>query len=296
MADADHRTVAVLGTGIMGAPMARNLAAAGLQVRAWNRTRERAEPLADDGVSVADSPAEAVAGAGVVLTMLADGDAVLATMDGGGAFAAMPSGAVWAQCSTVGLEGTERCAALAGERDDVALVDAQVVGTKQPAEQGALTLLASGASAAVQRCVPVFDAIGQRTVRAGDAVGDATRLKLVVNQWILTLVEGVGETVALAEGLGVDPHAWLDTIAGGPLDAGYAQTKGAAVIDRVFAPSFTATLARKDAELVAAACERHGLDLPLSRLVEERLGRAIELGHGDEDMIATYFAGAPHDV
>jgi len=288
----DDRTVAVLGTGIMGAPMAANLAAAGLTVRAWNRSPEKAEALRDGGVEVAASPAEAVEGAGVVITMLADADAVLEVMDARGGLGAMSSGAVWCQAATVGLEGLERCDALARGRDDVALVDAPVVGTKEPAEQGALTVLASGPPEALERCAAAFDAIAQRTLRLG-AAGEGTRLKLVVNSWILALVEGVGETVALAEGLGVDPARWLETIEGGPLDAGYAKTKGQAVIERRFAPSFTVALARKDAGLMREAAERHGLDLPLGALVEQRMGRAAELGHGDEDMAATFYAGAP---
>src|SRR5689334_3883018 len=106
--------VAVLGTGIMGFPMARNMAAAGLDVQAWNRTRTRAEPLAEHGVEIADSPQDAVRGADVVVTMLFDGDAVLAVMGGGdGPIAAVEEGAVWAQMSTIGLAMLERCAKLA---------------------------------------------------------------------------------------------------------------------------------------------------------------------------------------
>src|SRR5829696_5531628 len=150
--------VAILGTGIMGAPMARNLAAAGLEVRAWNRSRERAEPLAPDGVAIADTPTEAAAGADVVVTMLSDGAAVEAVT----ADLAFPAGAVWAQMSTVGIEATERLAARA-------------------AEQGKLTVIAAGPAEARERCAPVFDAVGARTVALGDEPGDATRMKLVLN-------------------------------------------------------------------------------------------------------------------
>src|SRR4051794_40205939 len=132
------RSVAVLGTGIMGAPMARNLASAGLEVRAWNRTREKAEPLGDDGVQVADTPPDAVRGADAVITMLTSGDAVEAVMGGDdGALAAMEDEAIWLQTSTVGLKAIERQAALARERG-VTLVDTPVLGTKEPAEQGQL--------------------------------------------------------------------------------------------------------------------------------------------------------------
>ena len=280
--------IAFLGTGIMGAPMARNTAAAGHDVRVWNRTREKAEAV--DGVQVAGSPEEAVAGADVVVTVLADGDAVAAAMEDGGALAAMADDALWLQMSTVGIAATEALAALAEERS-VPFVDAPVLGTKAPAENGALTVLASGPDDVHERCAPVFDAVGVKTVWLGEA-GTATRAKLVLNHWVLGLTEAVAETVALAEALDIDPQLFLDTIEGGPLDSGYAQMKGGAIIARSFDPSFTLSLARKDAGLVLEAASRHEHPAPLAEVVERQMARAIEAGHGDEDMAATYFASA----
>src|SRR2546423_1305878 len=124
---ADRPTVAFLGTGIMGAPMARHVAEAGMPVRAWNRTRDKAEALAEHGIEVADSPAAAVGDADVVVTMLTDGQAVESVMTEGGGLAAMDGAAAWAQMSTVGLAATERLAGLAAERG-VAYVDAPVLG------------------------------------------------------------------------------------------------------------------------------------------------------------------------
>ena len=285
-------TVALLGTGIMGAPMARNIAQAGLDVRVWNRSAEKAEPLAEHGARSAATPAEAVRGADVVVTMLSDTDAVLAAVEGeSGALAALGDDAVWAQMSTVGVVGTERLMDLASEHG-AAFVDAPVLGTKAPAEQGALVILASGPDAAVDRCDPVFGAVGSRTMRVGEA-GAGTRLKLVVNNWILAMVENVGETVALAEGLGTDPRLWLEAIQGGAMDVPYAHTKTAAILERKLEPSFRLELARKDVGLVLEAAERAGVDLGLPPVVAERFDRAIELGHGDEDMAAVYFASVP---
>lgn len=283
----DERTVAVLGTGIMGAPMARNLASAGLSVRAWNRTRERAEPLGEHGVSVCDTPAEAVSGAGIALTMLSDGGAVeeaaRAMLD------ALEDGAVWIQSSTVGLEAADRLAALASERG-VPFVDAPVLGTKQPAEQGQLIVLASGPEGEHERCGPVFDAIGSKTLWLGEA-GVGSRLKVVVNNWITSLTTVLGETVALARALDVDPAQFLEVISGGPLDVAYAQMKGKAMISGELAePSFRLSLAAKDAGLVVAAAEGAGAELPVARAVRDRFARAEELGHGDEDMAAVVAA------
>lgn len=291
MAD-ETTTVAVLGTGIMGAPMARNLAEAGLSVRAWNRTRAKAEPLSEAGAQIADSPAEAADGADVVLTMLADADAVVAAMDGNeGALAAVGGDSVWAQMATVGIAGTERCQSLADDHG-IALVDAPVLGTREPAEQGGLVVLASGPDAALERCAPIFDAVGSKTVTLG-AAGEATRLKVVLNHWILALVEGLAETVALAEGIDVDPRSFLETIAGGPLDSPYAQMKGEAMAAREFPPSFALELALKDAELVREAADRHDLELPLIEAVARQMRRATEAGHGREDMAATVRASLP---
>jgi len=261
--------VALLGTGIMGAGMARNLVAAGHEVRAWNRTRERAEGL---GAAVAGSPAEAVEGAEVVITMLADGPAVEA------ATAGLSFGdAVWAQMSTVGVEATERLAR--GE-----FVDAPVLGSRPQAEAGELTILASGP---FERCRPVFEAVG-RIVDLGPEPGAGTRMKLVLNHWVIALVEGLAETVLLAERLGLDPQAFLDVIDGGPMGPPYAALKGGAMIERSYPANFSLKLAHKDAELILEAA---GGDAPLARLVAERMAAAIERGHGDEDFAAVVEAG-----
>jgi len=278
-------TVAVLGTGIMGAPMARNLLAAGFPVRAWNRTADKAAPLADAGAVVAASPGEAAAGAQIVLTMLSDADAVIDSVAD-----ALAGPELWVQMSTIGLEGVERCAALAAERG-VALVDAPVLGTRQPAEEGKLTVLASGPDELRDRVDPLFDAVGARTWWLGEA-GAGQRLKLVANTWVLALVQGLAETVVLAEGLGVPPQSFLDVIAGGLMDCGYAQQKGRGMIERSFPPAFPLRLAAKDLRLIEEAAERHDLDVPLIEAIAARFAEGVSAGHGDLDMSATFLTGA----
>jgi 3-hydroxyisobutyrate dehydrogenase len=279
-------TVAVLGAGgTMGRPMARHIAGAGMEVRAWNRTREKAEPLAEHGVEVLDTAAEASDGASIVLTILSDADAVLSTMED----TDFRDG-LWLQMSTIGIEGTERCAGLAEQRG-LALVDAPVVGTKKPAEEGKLTVLASGPDDVHDRVEPIFDAVGQKTAWFGEA-GTGTRMKLVINAWIVTLVEGLAETIAFAEGIDIDPAQFLEAISGGPIDNAYAQLKGGMMIERSFEPSFKLGLASKDAGLVQEAMERHGLELPMLETIRERLAEAAR-EHGDEDMAATFLASLP---
>lgn len=282
-------SVAILGTGIMGAPMARNLCRAGLDVRVWNRTRDKAEPLAADGAQIAGDPAEAVDGADVVLTVLYDGPAALETMRA--AAPALTAGTVWAQSSTAGLEALGPLSAFADEHGLV-LVDAPVLGTRQPAENGQLTVLAAGPDAARTALAPVFEAIGSRTVWIAEdaADGAATRLKLVCNSWVLALTNGAAEALALAQGLGVQPRDFLDTVAGGPLDCGYLQAKAAAILTGDYTPSFTVTTAGKDAELIVAAGEGAGVRLDVAAAGAERFRRAAQQGHGAEDMAASYYA------
>ena len=285
----DKTSVAVLGTGIMGAAMARSLLRAGLDVRVWNRTRAKAQSLAADGARVADTPAEAVHGAEVVLTMLYDGPAALHVM--GLASPALRQGAVWAQCTTAGLEAQPALAAFAAEHG-LLYVDAPVLGTRQPAENGQLLLLAAGPAETRPVLAPVFDAVGSRTVWVGDngASGAATRLKLVCNSWVLTVTHGTAEALALAHGLGVDPRAFLDAVAGGALDMGYLRAKAAAILSGDFSPNFTTATAEKDARLIVAAGEQSGIALDVAAAGAERFRRAAAQGHADEDMAATYFA------
>ena len=288
-------TVAVLGAGgTMGFPMARNIVRAGIPVRAWNRSGERAEPLRDDGAEVLGSPSEAAQGAGLILTILADADVVIEAMDGSdGALESAGEDAIWVQMSTAGEQGTERCMQLASERG-INFIDAPVLGTKAPAEQGKLVVLASGPEQLRDRLRPVFDAVGHKTMWVGEA-GAGTRLKLATNIWVLTIVEGVAETLSLTEALGLDPSLVLEALSGGALDLPYLQMKGKAIIERNFEPSFKLKLATKDARLIEEATRRRELDLPLISLIHERFRSGAE-EHGEEDMIATYLTSAPRDA
>jgi 3-hydroxyisobutyrate dehydrogenase len=285
----DKPTVAVLGTGIMGAAMARNLARAGLEVTAWNRSRDKAEPLAADGVAIADTPAAAVADADAIVTMLHDGPAALDVMRQ--AASSLRSGTRWIQSTTAGIDAVTDLAAFAAEHGLV-FFDAPVLGTREPAEAGKLTVLASG-PADDAAANAVFDAVGARTVWTGEdgADGSATRLKLVANSWVFVLTHGIGEVLALADGLGVDPQRFYEVIDGGPLDAGYARVKGGLILDRDTAnTSFGLDTAEKDARLILEAARAGGVRLDLGEAGAERFRRASAQGHGGEDMAASYFA------
>jgi 3-hydroxyisobutyrate dehydrogenase len=288
-------TAALLGAGgTMGRGMARRLAAAGIGVRAWNRSAEKIADLGGEaGITACPSAAEAAAGADVLITMLSDGDAVLASMEGpDGGLAGAEAGAIWLQASTIGIEATARCAALARERDLV-FVDAPVLGTKRPAEEGQLVVLASGPEEARAALEPVFEAVGKRTLWLGEA-GAGSRLKIAVNSWIVSVVEGTAEMLALAEALGLDPRLALEAVADGPLDLPYMRLKAKAMLERSFEPSFSLALAAKDAGLALSAARAGGLDLPMLAAIRERMEAAAR-EHGDKDMAAVYLASAASD-
>ena len=249
----------------MGAPMARNLAAAGHEVRAWNRTASKAESL---GAVVCSTPAEAVEGAEVVITMLADGPTVAAVMDD----VRLGEDVVWWQASTVGVDWPAKFAPH---------VDGPVMGTRRPAEEGKLTVLASGPGR--EQLGEVFAPVSAKVIDLGEAIGAGQRMKLVGNAWVLGLVEALAETIALAERLDVDPRDFLSMIEGGLMDTPYARLKGEPMIAREFPPSFPLALAAKDAGLIAEAAP----DLPLPRLVREQMLKVVEAGYGGEDLSAT---------
>lgn len=270
-------TVALLGTGIMGAGMGRSLARAGLDVTVWNRSADKARAL---GLPVADDAADAVRDKDVVVTMLFDAESVAAVM--ADALPAMTKSAVWVQTSTVGLEGTADLAALAAEHG-IAYVDAPVLGTRQPAENGQLTVLAAGPESVRETIAPVLDAISAKVVWTGEEPGGGHRLKLVANAWVLSITAATAQSVALAEGLGLDPKQFLALIEGGPLDAGYAQLKGKAMLSGDFTPAFALSGATKDAGLIRAAAAGAGVSTELVAALEKLFAAA---GDQDDDMAA----------
>jgi 3-hydroxyisobutyrate dehydrogenase len=279
-------TIAVLGTGIMGSAMVRNWLKAGETVRVWNRTRAKAEPLAQAGAQVADDPATAVDGAEVIVTMLFDADAVAQALEAAGD--RLPPGALWLQMSTVGIEGAQRLADLAaGYR--LNYVDAPVVGTKEPAEQGKLTALASGPDEVRDRVERLLQPVAAKVLWLGPA-GTGSRMKLVANSWVLAATEGVANSIALADALGLDGADFLEVISGGPLDLKYAHVKGALMMRREFPPSFPVSGALKDANLILEAGESAGVDLAAVDAARRHLDEVAGRSHRDQDMSAMYLA------
>ena len=273
---------AVLGTGIMGSAMARNLLAAGLPTTVWDRTAAATRALADAGAEVAASAPEAVHGARVVITMLPTPDVVHEVILDGGTAGAFAEGAVWAQMGTIGVAATAEIAGRLGQlRPDVMFVDAPVSGSKGPAENGQLLILASGPSGAQAITGPVFSAIGRKTLWLGEA-GQGSRMKLVVNAYMSVLIEGVAEALELATQLGIDTAMLAEAIEGGPLDAPIADAKLHKMEQGDYGPEFPLQWALKDVDLaIASAPDR---TLPLLAALSRQWRSIVDAGHGREDV------------
>jgi 3-hydroxyisobutyrate dehydrogenase len=215
------RVIAFLGTGPMGGPMAANLARAGFEVRTWDRTASHAAALVKDGATVAASPAEAVKGAGILITMLADGPATDQVWNGPDGLAAAGPGLIWVQMATVGIEWTQRFANTAG-RYGVHFFDAPVCGS---AQAGELTILASGPQWMAKEVAPVFAALGRATTWLGPA-GNGTRAKLVFNHWLADRTETTAEALSFARQLDLDPALIGDLLESTPRPGATASRAG----------------------------------------------------------------------
>jgi len=285
-----HVRVTVLGTGTMGAGVAGSLLREGHEVTVWNRTADKAAPLAERGATVATDPAAAVADAEVVLLTLFDTDAVLDVLETAAGDA--PTDAVWVQASTIGVAGTETVVQLAGKYG-ITLVEAMMLGTKAPAEQGKLTMLAAGPADVLDRIDPVLDAIGAKTVRAGDEVGAGTALKLAANAWIASITAATGQSLAVARSLGLDPSLFLEAIAGGASDSAYAHTKGKSMIAGEFPAQFALDGLRKDIGLITDAARTSGVSTVLLDALGRVYADASAAGHGGDDIAAVGTAFDP---
>lgn len=277
-----HEPVAVLGTGAMGHGMAVSALRAGIPTIVWNRTMAAARDLAGAGAEVAETAAGAAGRAAIVVTMVTDADAVLSIALDQGMLAALAPGAIWAQMGTIGVAGTDRIARMVrAERPDVVFVDAPVSGSREPAERGELTILASGPEEARSRVAPLFDALGQRTIWVGEA-GAGTRLKLVNNTWLAFATEAVAASMALARRLGLDTGTVVGALDGGPLVSSWQGAKLRRIAEGEFSAQFALSLALKDVRLALQAAG-DGRFAALACVADE-WQQAVDQGLGDQDL------------
>ena len=281
MADTQE-PVAVLGIGAMGHAMATSMLRAGIPTIVWNRRPAATRDLAERGVDVAETAAAAARRAAIVITMVTDTDAVMSIAGDQGMLEALAPGAVWVQMSTIGVAGIDRVAALvAAERPDITLLDAPVSGSRGPAEQGQLTIFASGSEAARPRVAGLFDALGQRTIWVG-GVGAGSRLKLVNNTLVAFAAEGVATSVALARRLGLQTETVIQALGGSPLVSPWQAAKLDRIAKGEFSAQFALALALKDVHLALQAADSDRL-AALGCLADE-WQQAVDQGLGGQDL------------
>jgi 3-hydroxyisobutyrate dehydrogenase-like beta-hydroxyacid dehydrogenase len=278
--------VGFIGLGQMGAAMAGRLLQAGHDVAVYNRTPRKAQELVDRGAHRAARIADACQGDGVI-TMLADDAAVERVVLGeDGVLQGLAKDAIHASMSTISVALSERLAQAhvsAGHR----FVSAPVFGRPDAAANGKLLIVAAGESDVIDACVPLFDAMGQKTVRMGRKPEAANLVKLSGNFLLASVIESLGEAVALIRKAGIDHHRYLEllttTLFPGPVFTNY----GALIASGRFEPAaFAAPLGEKDIRLALAAAETLRVPMPLASLVHDRLLTLIARGGADLDWCA----------
>lgn len=279
-----HPSVAVLGLGAMGHAFAANLVKNQFQVAGWNRTRARGEDLAASGMTLCDTPQQAAEQADVVLAMLSDGattESVLAQI-----IPALRQNAIFCQMGTIGVEATDRLIAqLAEARPDVVYIDAPVSGTKAPAENAQILILASGEQQRAEKLGPVFAAISKGARWLG-AAGAGSRMKLVVNAWLIAMMQGLAESTSLAQQFGFSAEDLWSVLEGGPLAAPYAKVKLDTIKSGDYTPQMQLVWALKDAQLALDAAEEHSM--PGLQNIAQLWQQAVEAGYGEQDLAVIY--------
>ena len=275
--------IAFLGLGNMGLPMAHNLVRAGHDVTVWNRTLAKTDGLRADNAKVADSVAKAARGADFVITMLADDHAVSsAVLDAGGLLENLAPGATHISMSTISVALSKQLGADHGKHGQH-YVAAPVFGRPEAAAAAKLFIAAAGEATVLERCQPIFDAVGQRTFIIGPNPEMANVVKLSGNFLIFSVIESLGEAVALTRKYGIDPHAYIDFLTNTLFSAPVYKTYGGIIADeRYHPPGFRIRLGLKDIRLVLAAAEAVDVPMPSASLVRDHVLAAI--GRGMEDL------------
>jgi 3-hydroxyisobutyrate dehydrogenase-like beta-hydroxyacid dehydrogenase len=279
--------VGFIGLGGMGSAIARNLIKAGHTLSVYNRTRSRAEAFASLGASVAETPAEAASEAEALITMLADDTAVESVINSpGNAIGALPAGAVHISMSTISVALSRRLAETHREKQQH-YVAAPVFGRPDAAAGAQLFIVTAGPAKQIERCRPLFDAIGQKTFLVGEEAHAANVIKLAGNFLITTVIESLGEAFAFGRKFGVDPHAFLDILTNSLFSAPIYRNYGSMIAADNFEPAgFKMPLGLKDNRLLLAAAEEAAVPMPMASLVHDRFVTALAQGWSEADWAA----------
>jgi 3-hydroxyisobutyrate dehydrogenase-like beta-hydroxyacid dehydrogenase len=282
----DVLDVGFIGLGQMGAAMARNLVKAGHRVTVYNRTRAKAEALAAEGARVAERVANACRGE-ILITMLADDAAVEAVLFGdGGVGQSLAAGAIHVSMSTISITLSERLERMHRQAGQI-YVTAPVFGRPEAAAAAKLFTVVAGPTEAIEKCRPLFEAMGQKTFVVGDNPSDANLIKLSGNFLIAATIESLGEAVALIRKSGIDAHRYVEILTGTLFSAPVYRTYGAIIADEKYEPAgFKTVLGLKDIQLALAAAETLRVPMPIASLVHDRFISGLARGEGDSDWAA----------
>lgn len=277
--------IAFIGLGNMGSAMARNLIKAGHSLQVYNRTRSRAEEIS--GARVAASPGEAAADSEIAITMLADDHALESVLFArGGVLDSLPANAIHLSMSTISVALARRLASVHAEHTQH-YVAAPVFGRPEAAAAAKLFVVAAGAAAQVERCRPVFEAIGQKTFVVGEAPSGANVIKLTGNFLITAVIESLAESFALVRKSKLDPNQFLEILTSTLFNAPIYKTYGGLIVDDKFSPpGFKVPLGMKDNRLLLAAAEEAAVPMPLASLVRDRFLAAMAQGMSEMDWAA----------
>src|SRR6187455_3459480 len=279
------KNIAFIGTGLMGRGMARSLIRKGHAVHIYNRTRAKAEEVAQVGGTVADSPADAARDADVIVTMLADPAALLAVVEGeNGILKTIKPGAVLIDSSTVSPPVTLKVLELLKAKS-ADMLDAPVFGSKNEAEKGELGFIVGGEKDVIARVQPVLDCMGRTNHVGGNGMGASA--KLVVNLVIAGTLQAFNESMVLATKAGLDPDAMLKIILSSRAKSGIIEMKAPQIMKRDFTPFFPLQLMAKDMRLVLESAASLGVQLPFATALSGIYAGCLNDGLGTEDFAAT---------
>ncbi len=281
--DTEIIQVGLLGVGLMGSAMANRLLDCGIAVTAWDRSSEQLRALAGRGATPAKSPRDVLSGATAVITMLPNAAVVLDVIEP--MLDDWPEGTIWLQMSSVGADEADQLTRVA-QSHAITLVDAPVSGSTHPAENGELTILASGPGSVRTAIEPIFDALASRVLWVGEA-GMGSRLKMAANHWMITVVAALAESMHLCQAMGLDQQHFIALLDGGPLGSDYALQKLDEMRRHEYPAGFPVRLALKDLELVREVQTRSGTTMGLLDAVLERF-RAASQDFADQDLAAIY--------
>ncbi|MDA8162661.1 MAG: NAD(P)-dependent oxidoreductase [Desulfobacteraceae bacterium] len=275
--------IGFIGTGIMGQPMARNILKAGYEIIVYNRTQEKTGPLARDGAKVGMSPMEVAEWSDVVILMLTGPEAIDSVLgDEDGLLRGMSKGGMIINMSTVAPAYTRSLAAKL-ETNGIVLIDAPVSGSRKPAEDGTLIILAGGPQEKIKRLESVFLTMGKRIVYCGE-VGQGSGMKMAVNLLLAIMMAGLSEAVSLGERLGLNTETVLETILSGPLGCGLFNLKVDMLKNNVFPPQFPLKHMAKDLGFIMDTADENGISIQVGKAAWQLYQKGLEKGLGDQDV------------